>query len=162
MVAVVVVAGSAFITWLGLRPQPCDGKFSSTLYSYCLEVPAGWSSSIAHIGPTDVDQFVSRTATTVITAFNLPADLELAGYARIALQIDTQKGLTAGPKTQARLGGIPAFEWKLSMEGGRFQGLEVVAVNGDVGWTLQLNDDEATFAAHVDQFHSMLSSFHFR
>jgi len=48
------------------------------------------------------------------------------------------------------------------VKGGRFQGVEVVTVHDDVGWTLQLNDDQASFPSHIGAFRSMLSSFLFR
>ena len=160
LVVLALIAGGA--TWLSLRPQACDGKFSSAQFAYCVSVPQGWSASVAHIGPTDVDQFVSLPATAVVMSLDLRSGVSLSTYASIARDQDTEKGLTAGPQTQTRLGGVPALQWDLSESGGRFQGIQVVTVRDDVGWTVQLNDDEATFQSHLDQFRAMLSSFHFR
>ena len=72
------------------------------------------------------------------------------------------RATTAGAAALTTLGGETAYQWDLSVKGGRFQGLEVVTVRDDVGWTLQLDDDQATYTAHVGQFRSMLSTFHFR
>ena len=59
---VVVLLGAGAGTWLAVRPQACDGKYSSTQFGYCVTVPHGWRASVAHIGPTDVDQFVKLPA----------------------------------------------------------------------------------------------------
>ena len=159
---VVVAVGAGVWVWLGVRPQPCDHKFSSSQFAYCLSVPRGWTASAASIGPTGVDQFVSEPATAVVMSLPLRSGVTLGQYATIARQIDSQKGLTAGAAALTTLGGETAYQWDLSVKGGRFQGLEVVTVRDDVGWTLQLDDDQATYTAHVGQFRSMLSTFHFR
>ena len=162
MLAVIVVLVAVAGTWFALRPQACDGKYSSTQFDYCLTVPQGWNASVAHIGPTDVDQFVSPPATTVVLSIPLRSGVSLFRYATAARAQDTTKGLVAGPLTSTHVGGVNAYQWQLSEKNGRFQGVEVVTVHDDVGWTIQLNDDESTIGSHLDQFHSMLSSFHFR
>ena len=161
-VVTVVVLVAGFVVWTAVRPQACDHKFSSSQIPYCLTVPRGWNASIAHIGPTDVDQFVNLPATAVVMSLQLRTGVSLQAYANAARAIDQEKDLVAGPQTVTRLGGAPAYEWQLSVQGGRFQGVEVVTVHDDIGWTVQLDDDESTIGSHLDQFRSMLSSFHFR
>jgi hypothetical protein len=148
-------------TWLSIRPEACDGKYTSTQFGYCLTVPQGWRASVAHIGPTDVDQYVNLPATTIVMSIPLRSGVSLAQYAGAAQDQDKTKGLTAGSPTLTKVGGAPAMQWEISKKSGRFKGVEVVTVHDDVGWTIQLNDDEATIGAHLDQFRSMLSSFHF-
>ena len=157
-----VVAGIAgVVTWISVRPTPCDGKFSSSSFSYCVHVPKGWTASSAHIGPTTVDQFLDHPATAVVMALPLRSGVTLAEYEQFAVQQDTAKGAER-QRREADEGGAPALQWDLSVKGGRFQGVEVVTVHDDVGWTLQLNDDQASFPSHIGAFRSMLSSFLFR
>ena len=145
-----------------MRPQPCDHKFSSSQFAYCLNVPRGWSANVAHIGSADVDQFVSLPATTVIASLALRSGSTLSIYARAARRQDSRKGLTTGPQRSTRIDGSPALQWNLTVDRGRFQGIELVTVRDDVGWTVQLDDDETTFGSHLGPFRSMLSSFQFR
>jgi hypothetical protein len=158
-VVVLLLAGGG--TWLSVRPQPCDGKYTSTQFGYCVTVPQGWRASVAHIGPTDVDQYVALPATTIVMSIPLRSGVSLAQYAGAAQDQDKSKGLTAGPPVMTEVGGASALQWEISKKNGRFKGVEVVTVHDDVGWTIQLNDDEATIGSHLDQFRSMLSSFHF-
>ena len=84
-------------------------------------------------------------------------------YARAARLKDRAAGLATGPSRQTRLGGQPALEWDLTMAAQpSFHGLQVVAVENDVGWTVQLDDSSSAFPAHVDPFRAMLASWHFR
>jgi hypothetical protein len=158
-VVVLLVAGGG--TWLGVRPQPCDGKYTSTQFGYCVTVPQGWTASAANIGSTEIDQYVSLPATTVVLSIPLRSGVTLSQYAGAAQAQDKSKGLTDGPSTTTTVGGTPALEWPISKKNDRFKGVEVAVVHGGAGWTIQLNDDEATIESHLDQFHSMLSSFHF-
>jgi len=158
----IVAVGVAVGVFLAVRPQACDHKFSSSQFGYCLTVPQGWDASAARIGPTDIDQFVNLPATAVVMSLPLRQGVSLEQYAAAARDVNTQKGLTPGDPVTTTLDGSPAIQWDLAVEGGRFQGLEVVTVRDDVGWTIQLNDDTATYRGHVDQFRSMLDTFHFR
>jgi hypothetical protein len=161
----VLVIGIGLVSWLALKPSPCDGKFSSDQFAYCIQVPSGWHQEPASIGPLSVDQFVrTDEALVVVVAFSLQPGTELKGYARIARIHARDAGLSAGESVESRLGNTPALEWDLHSTDSllNYQGLEVVAVTGDVGWTIQLDASRLSFPRHVQAFRTMLHSWHFR
>ena len=163
----VLVAGSALAIWLMVRPEVCDGKFSSDRFAYCVTVPEGWSSQPATIGSVPVDQFVKsgEEATVVVVAFNLRPGTGLTAYATAARDRDRQAGLVPGPITQTRLGNERALQWDLLASGEdttSFRALEVVSVHDSIGWTLQLDGTVPSFTRHLDALDSMLGSWTFR
>jgi hypothetical protein len=165
--AVLLLAGGAFGVWLLLRPQPCDGKFSSDRFSYCVAVPDGWSSQPATIGSVPVDEFVrsGEDATVVVIAFNLRPGTDLTAYATAARDRDRQAGLLPGAITPARLGDSPALKWELLAAGentASFRAIEVVSVHDSVGWTLQLDGTIPSFTRHIGALNTMLGSWTFR
>ena len=161
--AVGMAALAAASVWAAVRPSPCDGKYSSDQFDYCVAVPQGWTSTTARIGSADVDEFTRHEATAVVMSIPLRAGISVDAYAEVARRQDKRAGLISGPKQSVRLGGVEAMQWEISHpDEPTFQGLEVVTVNDDVGWTVQLNDDAATYPATLESFHSMLASWHFR
>ena len=162
--ALVVVGVAALAVWLGIRPQACDGKFSSSQFSYCLAVPRGWTASSATIGSVSVDQFAhGGTTTAVVMSVPLRSGATIETYAELARDQAMQKGVRPGPTQSIRLDGQPALEWTISAAGDvSFRGIEVVAVVDDTGWTVQLDDAVSTFGDDAAPFRSMLSSWHFR
>ena len=162
----VLVAGAAFAIWLAVRPGPCDGKFSSERFAYCVTVPEGWTSQAATIGSVPVDQFVrsGEEATVVVVAFNLRPGTDLAAYASAARDRDREAGLVPGPIKSARLGEERALEWELLAPGEdttSFRALEVVAVHESIGWTLQLDGTAPSFTRHLVALDAMLGSWAF-
>ena len=162
---VVVLAGvAAFAVWSFVRPTPCDGKFTSEQFSYCAELPAGWTGASARIGSTEVDQFVAKTrGTAFVMSVELQAGVTLDAYVAAAKRQTTRAGLANGDERPSRLGGLPAVEWDLTdAHDPDFHGLQVVTLDGDTGWTVQLDDSVAKFSASVRDFRSLLASWHFR
>src|ERR671924_1135193 len=69
--AAIVAAAAALAVWFAVRPQACDGKYSSSQFAYCLTVPRGWTISTATIGSLRVDQFVHGGSTAVVMSVPL-------------------------------------------------------------------------------------------
>jgi hypothetical protein len=55
------------------------------------------------------------------------------------------------------------MEWDLTdPDQPSFRGLQVVTLDGETGWTVQLNDSTSSYPASVEDFRSMLATWHFR
>lgn len=162
----VTVGVAAFVM---LRPDPCnDTNFESENFGYCLVVPEGWEAGPAQFGESvTLDQFAPPTgsATVVVEAVDLETGTELEQWSEFVRRRDEEAGLTAGPASEARLDGTEALQWDVSVgsEGGEtFLMREVVAVKGDVGWRVTLNDLQEGFDTSAVVFRTMLESWQFR
>jgi hypothetical protein len=161
--AVVAAGLIAWGVWSVARHHPCDGKYASAQFAYCVAVPEGWNPSGARLGSVDVDQFTRTPASAFVLSVEFRAEVSLREYAKAARRQDRRQGLSYGDLRETRLGGLRAFEWDLTSEDlPRFQGLEVVTVSGKTGWTVQLNDAADSFPQNIGSFRSMLASWSFR
>lgn len=60
VLVVVLVAGLGLLGWglfAALRPNPCEGKHSSALFSYCVEIPEGWAGGSRFNAGGNVDRY---------------------------------------------------------------------------------------------------------
>jgi hypothetical protein len=168
MLGAVVGGGIAFALFRTVRPDPCKGtNFTSDRYGYCLSVPAGWQPQAASIGTVTVDQFSvpNEVAAVVVTAVDLPAGIDLSTFATFIRTQERQGGLRPGPVQPSLLGGAGARQWEIDSTGPtgqKFRSLEVVAIDHDFGWTIELADTATAFPDHVPTFHQMLATWHFK
>lgn len=166
-VLLAVTAGvAAFVL---LRPDPCnDTNFESENFGYCLVVPQGWEAGPAQFGENvTLDQFAPPTgsATVVVEAVDLETGAELEQWSEFVRQRDEGAGLTPGPASEATLDGTEALQWDVSVAsdaGDTFLMREVVAVKGDIGWRVTLNDVQEGFDTSAVVFRTMLESWRFR
>lgn len=153
--------------WL-FRPDPCGGtNFVSENFGYCVLVPEGWEAGPARFGAdVTLDQFAppAESATVVVEAVDLELGVELEAWSEFVRQRDEEAGLTPGGASGTSLGGVGALRWDVTVEldGQTFRMREVVAVRGDVGWRITLNDASQGFATTAAVFEDMLGSWHFR
>jgi hypothetical protein len=162
-----VVALGVAVVWLilALRPDPCDGaNFRSNRFGYCLSVPEGWAAQPASIGGVTVDHFSvpHDVAAVVVTAIDLPSGIDLRAFTSFIRGQERQGGLKPGEVKTATLGGAQAKQWEIistGPSGETFRSLEVVAVNRDFGWTVELADTQDAFERHVGTFREMLASW---
>jgi len=159
-----LAAGGTF--WL-LRPDPCAGtNFVSASFGYCVLVPEGWEAGPARFGAdVTLDQFAPPTesATVVVEAVDLESGIELEAWSEFVRQRDEEAGLTPGSASETTLDGVGALRWDVTVEadGESFRMREVVAVRGDVGWRITLNDLADGFATTAAVFEDMLGSWQF-
>ena len=166
VLALVAVVGIGALLFVASRPAPCDGKFSSDKFGYCLAVPEGWSAGPASIGTEEVDQFVvpNESTTVIVSAVDLPDETDLKQFAQQARQTGQTSGLTPGEMHDRTLGGEQALEWQLSATtstGQNFRLQQVVTVKNHVGWSVTFTDSAQTFADHRTSFEHMLQSWAF-
>ncbi|MGQ0668106.1 MAG: hypothetical protein ACT4PO_00260 [Actinomycetota bacterium] len=163
----VVVLAASFVVWRSAKPDPCRGtNFTSEKFGYCLTVPEGWTAGNAMVGNVAVDQFSLplRSTTVLVEAVDLAEGTGLRQFGDFVRQRDDQAGLTPGPVSNLRLGGVEAQQWDIeltSATGESFQLREVVVVVGEVGWRITLNDSAESFSANAESFHRMLRSWRF-
>ena len=81
---VVILAGAIGASvWFSVRPTPCDGKFASDQFDYCVTVPAGWTAAAARVGPVQVDQITRHPASAFVMSVELNAGVTLDAYAEV-------------------------------------------------------------------------------
>jgi hypothetical protein len=158
-------AGAAYL----LRPDPCEGtNFSSENFGYCIMVPDGWEAGPARFGATvTLDQFAPPTesATVVVEAVDPEAGAALEEWSELVRSRDEDAGLTPGAASETRLDGVGALQWDVTVateDGDAFRMREVVAVRGDVGWRITLNDVSEGFSTSAVVFQEMLDSWKFQ
>jgi hypothetical protein len=168
ILGVLVAGGIAAWLFVALRPDPCNGtNFTSDRFGYCLSVPQGWQAQQASIGNVTVDQFSvpKEVGAVVVTAIDLPTGINLSAFTTFIRGQERQDGLHPGDTRPTTLGGTPARQWEIvstGPTGQEFHSLEVVAVNHDFGWTVELADTDAGFAGHMPAFRQMLSSWRYK
>ncbi|HEX2031781.1 MAG TPA: hypothetical protein VHL78_10320 [Actinomycetota bacterium] len=163
VVGLVLLAGAA-ATWWALRPNPCEGKFSSQQFPYCVEVPQGWQESQETIQGSPADAFASPTFDPVVLVFAEEGEPGLATEALAESQRAAQEenGVFPGPMRPVDVGGTPAVAWEFTNTvdtGDVLRYRNVVLVRGGTAWTIQFLVERDRFSRAVTKFERMLESW---
>src|SRR5919109_4831719 len=120
LVGVVLIAGIVGARiWYSSRPQPCDGKFVSQLYPYCVTVPQGWAAATTRTPTGALDRFQpqSEGAAIVVRAGEAVPGTTTIQYAQGIRQTQETLGVTLGPVQTMELGdGTQAFAWQAAVQ----------------------------------------------
>lgn len=163
LIALVLLAGGV-ATWLALRPSPCEGKFSSQQFPYCVAVPAGWQPSQETIQGSPTDAFASPSFDpfVLVSAGEGQPGLGTDAFAESHRDAQEQSGLFPGPTRPVDVGGTPAVAWEFTNtadSGEVLRHRNVVLVRGGTAWTIQLVVDRDRFRRAVVKFERMLDSW---
>ena len=157
VLAVIVLGAVAAGIWFSARSEPCDGKFISRLYPYCVTVPPGWTAATTRTPTGALDRFEPRTddAAIVVRAGEAVPGTTTIQYAQGIRQTQEAFGVTLGPVQTIEVGeDAQAFAWQAAVElddGSIVQQRMVALVRNGVGWRITLGGngesfDEARFA----------------
>lgn len=151
--------------WL-LTPRPCDDAgFVSERFGYCVDTPQGWVASQAADEPSGSDAFRGETTAGVvwIEAFDLRSGEDLTGFAERVRGLDAAQGFDLSDPSPGIVGEVEASEWEVvvsSPSGDTFV-REIVVVQGDVGWRLQIAYPAEGDDSDGDDVESLLNSWRF-
>lgn len=169
VLGVVVAIAAGFLGWKLTKPDPCRGlDFSSDLFGYCVNVPAGWMAQPARVGSSvNLDQFspASQSTAVLVEAVDLTEGTGLPQFADFVRQKDEAAGMTPGPARQITIDGVAAQEWDITVSSTgsskTFQEREVVVVRGQVGWRVIFNAPQDRFEQDAGPFQQLLDSWRF-
>jgi hypothetical protein len=165
-VGVVLIVGIfAAGLWYSSRPEPCDGKFVSQLYPYCVTVPQGWAAATTRTPTGALDRFQpqSEGAAIVVRAGEAVPGTTTIQYAQGIRQTQEAFGATLGPVQTLELGeGTQAFAWQAAVQldnGSIVQQRMVALVRNGLGWRITLGGDTESFDEARFAFEVLLSTW---
>ena len=162
---VLAVGLVGFGFWYSARPNPCEGKFVSRLYGYCILIPEGWSGGSIRtpVGATDLYRPESREAVVQVRSGEVAPGVTTPQYAQGFRTIQEAAGFAVGP-TQAISVGEESVgvAWEISQsdpELGVIRQREVVFVRETQGWRITLAGPAETFDEARVAFEEILASW---
>lgn len=163
LVALVVGLGGIG-TWLALRPNVCEGKFSSDRYPYCVAVPQGWQESGQEIGGTTADSFRPQTegAVVLVVAEEVDPGTNTEAYADVYRGNQEDGGLFPGPVRRIEVGGTDAVVWEITGttdEGTSVRQRQLTVVRDGMGWVITFAGAVDGYRQHRPIFDGMLQSW---
>lgn len=165
---VIAVAAGGIGLWYVLRPNPCQGKYTSVLFSYCAQIPEGWEGGSQLAGEGNLDQFSppdEDAATFVRVEDVIDPATGTEQYAQQFRNNQVADGLTPGKAESVVLDGEQAIAWNVTVEtqeGEMLRLREVVVVREDGAWRITLAATDATYGEARVAFEDMLASWHWK
>jgi hypothetical protein len=163
LVALVVGLGGLG-TWFALRPNPCEGKFTSDQYPYCVTVPQGWREGTQQIGETRADAFRPQTegAVVLVVAEEVEPGTNTEAYAEVYRDNQEEGGLFPGPVQRVDVGGTEAVAWEITgttEEGTSVRQRQLTVVRDGRGWLITFAGAVDGYRQHRPLFDGMLDSW---
>ncbi len=166
LMLIVVAAGLVgFGVWYGARPNPCEGKFVSLLYRYCILIPEGWTGGSIRtpVGATDVYRPASEEAVVQVRSGEVAPGVTTTQYAQGFRTTQETIGFSVGPPQSVAVGGdSSAVAWEISgtdPDLGVVRQREVVFVRGSQGWRITLAGPAESFDEARVAFEEILASW---
>jgi zinc-ribbon domain len=161
---VVAIALGVLGTWLALRPNPCEGKFTSDRYPYCVAIPEGWREGAQEIGGTTADAYRPQTerAVVLVVAEEVDPGTNTEAYAEVYRDNQEQGGLFPGPARRILIGGSEAVAWEITgttEEGTSVRQRQLTIVRDGMGWVITFAGATEGYREHRPIFESMLESW---
>ncbi len=167
-VALLLLVGGGFWLWSSMRPDPCEGKFSSVLFSYCTQIPAGWEGGSQLAGTENMDRFVPTEfdAATSVTVDELvdPA-AATPSYAQQFRNNQIADGLDPGRAQTVVIDGEQAIGWDVTVTTETEEVLQlrdVLLVREDGAWHIRLLSAEADYQAARLAFEDLLANWRWK
>lgn len=167
-IAVIAVAAVGAGVWYAMRPNPCEGKFVSPLYGYCIEIPEGWTGGSIRtpVGATDVYRPRSREAVVQVRSGEVAPGVTTPQYAQGFRTTQEAAGFTVGPTQAVGVGDeVVGVAWEISgtdSDLGLVRERDVVFVRGARGWRITLAGPAETFDEARVAFDELLASWDWR
>ncbi|MDQ4005909.1 MAG: zinc ribbon domain-containing protein [Actinomycetota bacterium] len=170
-VVLVVVVGLGLAAWGLFRataPNPCAGKYSSAYFSYCAEIPRGWTGGSQLSAEQDLDQFVpeaqqAEAATFVRIQEVLDPAIQTPQYVQQFRVSQEADGLDPSRTEIVMLDGEEALAWNYALPGADgeppLQLREVVVVRTEGAWRITLVATDDSYPDARIAFEEMLASW---
>jgi hypothetical protein len=147
-----------------LRPNPCEGKFTSEHFPYCVVVPQGWQTGALTIEGNDADGFAppTSTATVVVIAQGAPQGFDTRSYTQQQQNAYREAGLIPTEPRPVEIDGTPGLLWELSDEsqtGGLVVERRITLVHEGMAWLIAIYGDEKQVDRNLPEFEGMLTSW---
>jgi hypothetical protein len=160
----VAVAIGVLGIWLALRPNPCEGKFTSDRYPYCVAIPEGWRESAQEIGGATADAYRPQTegAVVLVVAEEVEAGTNTEAYAEVYRDNQEQGGLFPGPARHIDIGGSDGVVWEITgttEEGTSVRQRQLTVVRDGMGWVITFAGASDGYQEHRELFDGMLQSW---
>jgi zinc-ribbon domain len=163
LVMIVLLAGGLG-TWWALRPNPCEGKFSSSQFPYCVELPTGWQDGTEQIQGSVADTFAPLDFDPVVLVIAEQAEpgsstRAFADSQRAAQEAD---GLFPGPLEEVQVGGVQGLAWDLTSTtdgGSPLHQREVAVVQNGRAWIIAIVGEADGYRQGLPNFQRMLESW---
>lgn len=165
VLSVIVLGSVAGGIWYASRPEPCDGKFVSRLYPYCVAVPVGWTAATTRTPTGALDRFEpeSEGAAIIVRAGEAIPGTTTIQYAQGIRQTQEAHGVALGPVQTIEVGDdTEAFAWQAAMEfedGSILQQRIVALVRDGIGWRIALGGDTENFDEARFAFEELLATW---
>jgi hypothetical protein len=166
VIALLILGGAGFGIWYALRPNPCQGKYSSALFPYCAEIPQGWTGRSMLEGEGNVDRFETTTedAVTIVQADPIiDPNSSTAQYAQQFRSNQSERGLSPSLPGPVPIDGEQAIGWDVTAEtqdGQVVRLRDVVLVRGQLAWHIRLVAAADSYERARIDFEGMLESWH--
>ncbi len=174
LIIVVLVLGLGLLGWglfAALKPNPCAGKFSSSLFSYCTDIPQGWVGGLRPAGDTYEDRFEPATLdgeaqATVRVSQLLDPSVATSQYVQQFRTSQEATGFELSEVDEVMLDGEQALGWNYSVtaegEADPLRVREVVLVRGDGAWRIRLVATDGAYETARFQFEELLASWRWK
>jgi hypothetical protein len=174
-----VVVGLALLGWglfAALKPDPCLGRYSSALFSYCTEIPAGWAGGSQFEPNGNLDRFerlpveeeeeTGGAQATVEVAEVVDTSVATAQYAQQFRTSMEAEGRTLGPVEVVLLDGEQAVAWDHSVppETGEpaLHIRDVITVRSDGAWQIRFIATDDTYDDARVAFEELLAAWRWK
>jgi hypothetical protein len=167
-ILVLAVAAVGVGVWYAMRPNPCEGKFVSVLYGYCIAIPEGWTGGSIRtpVGATDLYRPRSREAVMQVRSGEVAPGVDTTQYAQGFRTTQEAAGFTVGPPQSVPVGEEDvAVAWEISgtdTDLGVVRQRDVVFVRGTQGWRITLAGPAESFDEARVAFEEILASWGWR
>jgi hypothetical protein len=180
VVITVLVVGLGLLGWglfAAVRPNPCEGKYSSALFSYCTKIPTGWAGGsrfdpegnldrYEHLGTGTTDPGAAETTVEVTQV--LDPSVATQQYAQQFRTSQEADGLNLGPIEGVMLDGEQALAWDFSVQQGAaaadasLEVRDVIVVRGDGAWQIRFVATPEVYEEARIGFEQMLASWRWK
>lgn len=174
-----LVVGLGLLGWglfAALKPNPCEGKYSSALFSYCANIPTGWAGGSRFDPEGNLDRYqqlpgegesaTGGAETTVQVSQVLDPTVSTQQYAQQFRTSQEANGLNPGPVEVIVIDGEQAVAWDFSSPPGQGQAplhvRDVIAVRPDGAWQIRFVATQEAYEEARFAFEEMLASWRWK
>jgi hypothetical protein len=174
LIIAVLVVGLGLLGWglvSALQPNPCAGKFSSSLAPYCADIPQGWVGGLRPSGDTYEDRFEPAAldgeaqATVQVTPL-LDPNVATPQYVQQFRTSQQATGFEVSGVDPVMLDGEQALAWNYTVdaesEPSPLRVREVILVRGEGAWRIRLVATDEAYENARFQFEELLASWRWK
>lgn len=164
--AVIALAAIGVTTWFLLRPNPCEGKFTSDRFPYCVTVPSSWQAQQVQLqsGQT-LDAFVApqQDGARVYVLAEEAGGLNTQTFTEESREQLRSDGLFPTPPEPVDVDGVQGFSWEVTQQSEATGTLvtenRVTLVRDGMRWVIVLLGPQPDVERSLPEFQDMLETW---